>query len=119
MGREFCVLATITLVSALLLGANSSCTTTGDRLGNECVGSAIDGDEAVIDANVDASGGGGAGGTGAGGGSAEAAQTPFSDPRDEYDVVNVTLHDIARFRPAPGVQRMEPDGWVVVGLPAN
>ncbi|QEO10474.1 PKD domain-containing protein [Protaetiibacter larvae] len=31
----------------------------------------------------------------------------------------VTLDDIARFRPAPGIQRMEPDGWVVVGLPAN
>jgi hypothetical protein len=34
-------------------------------------------------------------------------------------VVVVTLADIARFRPAPGIQRMEPDGWVVVGLPAN
>jgi hypothetical protein len=31
----------------------------------------------------------------------------------------VTLHDIASFRPAPGVQHMEPDGWVVVGLDAN
>ncbi|RQP09308.1 MAG: PKD domain-containing protein [Microbacteriaceae bacterium] len=31
----------------------------------------------------------------------------------------VTLADIARFRPTAGVQRMEPDGWVVVGLPAN
>jgi hypothetical protein len=34
-------------------------------------------------------------------------------------VTVVTLADIARFRPAPGIQRMEPDGWVVVGLPAN
>jgi hypothetical protein len=41
------------------------------------------------------------------------------DPRDDYRVTVVTLADIARFRPAPGVQRMEPDGWVVVGLPAN
>jgi hypothetical protein len=41
------------------------------------------------------------------------------DPRDDYDVIVITLADIARFRPAPGVQRMEPDGWVVVGLPAN
>jgi hypothetical protein len=40
-------------------------------------------------------------------------------PRDDYDIVVVTLADIARFRPAPGIQRMEPDGWVVVGLPAN
>lgn len=41
------------------------------------------------------------------------------DPRDDYRVTVVTLADIARFRPAPGIQRMEPDGWVVVGLPAN
>lgn len=31
----------------------------------------------------------------------------------------VTLSDIAHFRPDPRYQRMEPDGWVVVGLPAN
>jgi hypothetical protein len=31
----------------------------------------------------------------------------------------VTLSDIAAFRPTPGIERMEPDGWVVVGLPAN
>jgi len=40
-------------------------------------------------------------------------------PRDDYDVVVITLADIARFHPRPGIQRMEPDGWVVVGLPAN
>jgi len=31
----------------------------------------------------------------------------------------ITLRDIASFRPAPGVQFMEPDGWVVPGLDAN
>ena len=31
----------------------------------------------------------------------------------------LTLADIAAFRPAPGIERMEPDGWVVAGLPAN
>jgi hypothetical protein len=31
----------------------------------------------------------------------------------------VTLRDIASFRPSPGVQFMEPDGWVVPGLDAN
>ncbi len=31
----------------------------------------------------------------------------------------ITLRDIAAFRPAPGVQYMEPDGWVVPGLDAN
>lgn len=38
---------------------------------------------------------------------------------DESEPVVVTLSDIAHFRPAPGIQRMEPNGWVVVGLPAN
>lgn len=31
----------------------------------------------------------------------------------------VTLRDIASFRPSPGVQLMEPNGWVVPGLDAN
>ena len=31
----------------------------------------------------------------------------------------ITLSDIAAFRPAPGVQYMEPNGWVVPGLDAN
>ncbi len=31
----------------------------------------------------------------------------------------VTLRDIAAFRPSPGVQHMEPNGWVVPGLDAN
>jgi len=31
----------------------------------------------------------------------------------------ITLRDIAAFSPAPGVQHMEPDGWVVPGLDAN
>ena len=30
-----------------------------------------------------------------------------------------TLNDIAAFRPSPGVDHMEPDGWFVVGLDAN
>jgi hypothetical protein len=44
---------------------------------------------------------------------------PDTSPRDDYTITVITLSDIARFRPAPGIQRMEPDGWVVVGLPAN
>jgi hypothetical protein len=31
----------------------------------------------------------------------------------------ITLRDIASFRPAPGVEHMEPDGWVIAGLDAN
>jgi len=32
---------------------------------------------------------------------------------------SVTLRDLAAFRPAPGTQKMEPNGWVVPGLDAN
>ena len=31
----------------------------------------------------------------------------------------VTLSDIATFRPRPGVDHMQPDGWTVVGLDTN
>jgi hypothetical protein len=31
----------------------------------------------------------------------------------------ITLADIAQFRPDPGIDRMEPDGWMVVGLDTN
>ena len=32
---------------------------------------------------------------------------------------SITLRDLASFRPAPGSQNMEPNGWVVPGLDAN
>ncbi len=43
----------------------------------------------------------------------------YGPDRDDYVVVAVTLADIARFRPTPAVQVMEPNGWAVVGLPIN
>ncbi|PZQ91929.1 MAG: hypothetical protein DI534_03010 [Leifsonia xyli] len=100
-------------------------------LGN--VTSTIDGDEAVIDGSTTTPGSTGSGGGSGGGGTGASAPAPGAAPttprcgdldptcdsRDDFDVIVVTLNDIARFRPTPGVQRMEPDGWVVVGLPAN
>jgi hypothetical protein len=38
---------------------------------------------------------------------------------DAPPVQPIALRDIALFRPSPGVQFMEPDGWVVPGLDAN
>lgn len=40
---------------------------------------------------------------------------PPSDP----GLPAVTLADLVGFRPTPAVQRMEPDGWMVVGLETN
>lgn len=31
----------------------------------------------------------------------------------------ITLNDIAHFRPQPAIQRMQPDGWMIVGLDTN
>ena len=39
------------------------------------------------------------------------SDTPGAEP--------ITLSDIASFRPTPGVQYMQPDGWMVPGLDAN
>lgn len=72
--------------------------------------------------------GGGAGG-GSGSGAAEPPPCPqllgdrclvSSDrQRPGDDVPPITLTDIVSFRPDPGVQYMEPDGWAVVGLDTN
>ncbi len=40
-------------------------------------------------------------------------------PGPAAPVQPITLRDLAAFRPAPGVQYMEPNGWVVPGLDAN
>lgn len=42
-----------------------------------------------------------------------------SDRVDKPATRPVTLTDIARFRPTPGVQHMQPDGWTVPGLDTN
>lgn len=40
--------------------------------------------------------------------------------RDLYDADGpVTLSDIAHFRPNPGLNLMQPDGWMIVGLHTN
>lgn len=81
-------------------------------------------DAAVIEATAPGSGGSGAS---SGGGSASAPDEPECNPatcidRGTFTVIPLpvpTLSDIAAFRPTPGVDHMEPDGWFVVGLDAN
>jgi hypothetical protein len=64
-----------------------------------------------------------AAGNGSSGGNAPA---PACDPncREPFTVTSITdrpitLSDIAHFRPNPGVNHMQPDGWMVVGLDTN
>jgi hypothetical protein len=107
--------------------ADRPCTDLEKRIG-ECPASGIirDGYVELSDSDTTTTGSGNnTGGTSGGTPSTtpDSAPCPVGtfgcDPRDDYRVTVVTLADIARFRPAPGIQRMEPDGWVVVGLPAN
>ena len=121
--------------------ATSSCTPFEVNAGT-CNVSAGIGDGAVnLEGNQTTPGGGGNGGAGGGGGTVvDAPGNSPEDPDAECDAIlgdrcfvegpekippagdpadPITLADIASFRPAPGVNRMEPDGWVVVGLDAN
>jgi len=38
---------------------------------------------------------------------------------DEDGTPGITIVDVARFRPTVGIDRMEPNGWMVIDLPAN
>ncbi len=45
---------------------------------------------------------------------------PTMPDRDSYTVtMPVTLSDLARFRPDPGTDNMQPNGWMIVGLDTN
>lgn len=47
-------------------------------------------------------------------------QPPLTVDRPNYTVtMPVTLSDLARFRPNPGTDLMQPNGWMVVGLDTN
>ena len=66
--------------------------------------------------NSDANGNGNGGGGGGGG-----AVTPPPPPlRDGYSITApITLADLVNFTPVAGIDHMEPDGWMVVGLNTN
>ncbi len=118
---------------ALVLIAGSDPAPTGGGYGDSWLGT-IQGDEATVAGSNSTSSGGGAG-SGSSSNSNGGAPAPEIDdtcdgpcagghdapdsPRDDYTITVITLSDIARFRPTPGIQRMEPNGWVIVGLPAN
>lgn len=102
--------------------AFASCSGTGVIEG--CVGD----DEVIIegDGGDNTPGGPGNGGGGGGGGGTDNPIDDSCDFRECFEVDNppspereITWSDIARFRPVPGVDHMQPDGWMVVGLPAN
>ena len=100
------------------------------------VGGEVGDGGATLSGNQTTPGSPGGGGGGSGGGSGGSAEPPrpceevfaglcYGDgqdkPGDEVapGIPPITLSDIAHFRPQPATQRMQPDGWMVVGLDTN
>lgn len=51
--------------------------------------------------------------------SAPRAPEGYREPDVRFVTIRPSLSDIAHFRPTPGVDHMEPDGWFIAGLDAN
>ena len=109
--------------SALAASAASSCDAADVRIGG-CASSSgtVNGDGVDIRGSVgmpgsaDNSSGSGSG-SGSRGGS---AVTPPPPLRDGYSVTEpISLADLVNFTPVAGIDHMEPDGWMVVGLDTN
>jgi hypothetical protein len=115
--------AVIGLLFVGVVPASAAECNTSDWLAGNCnitVGN--DGHEVTIGGEVDVPGKG-AGDPGSGEGA-----DPSPDPappgptvdRPDYTVtMPVTLSDLATFRPDPGTDHMQPDGWMIVGLSTN
>ncbi|MBG6240086.1 hypothetical protein IWX78_003077 [Mycetocola sp. CAN_C7] len=103
-----------------------------DKVYGFCTDSAIDGGEAIIRGDGETDGGGGNGGNGGGGGrdnsnGGNGGEAGPSVPSRDFEcatgplcaVEAITLSDLASFRPVAPTLSMEPDGWMLIGLPAN
>lgn len=110
-----------------LATASDSCTIEQLRDGSCSVSGTISGGEVVLEGGM-----GSPGSPGAGGDRWAAEDDPDGGcvyvvgdrcygvgPGKSVPVQPVTLADIVAFRPDAGVDRMEPDGWMIVGLDTN
>lgn len=111
----------LTVVGILTIGntpawaAEDTCTLAMMKLGTCTVSAGHDGHEVTLGGRLDVP-------AGTGGGTSGSAAEPAPPPVDRpgYTVtMPVTLADVARFRPNPGTDHMQPDGWMIVGLPTN
>jgi hypothetical protein len=124
-----CVLVVIAVPS---VGWAATCTPSDIRSGT-CVSAGIDGDHVDLEGSETGAGSGHGNGNGNGSGSGNnSTGDDDADPRtpglhdgwglgrDPFFVTSpLTLADIAHFRPNPGVDHMEPNGWMIVGLDTN
>lgn len=78
-------------------------------------------DKVTLVAEEELDGAGAGSGSSGSGSSTETGSGDHPDfYRDDYGVTGpLTIRDIAHFRPSPGTNHMEPNGWMIVGLPTN
>ena len=116
----------LTLLALLTSNASTafavlSCDSADVRVGG-CTSTSgtVNGDGVDIRGSVNLPGTSGSSGGGGGGGNMLAPPAPPPPLRDGYSVTSpVTLADLVNFRPVAGVDHMEPNGWMVVGLDTN
>lgn len=125
--RQLLLGATLAIVPTSLLAA-ADCTIGGGLTGT-CTTGGINGGGVDVIGTIGSPGSGG--GSTPGGGSGVGGSGGASGPpviwkcltvtcgSDSPGAQPITLSDIASFRPTPGVQHMQPDGWTVPGLDTN
>jgi hypothetical protein len=138
MGGYRRLLAVVGVITALVGNTNglaqvataATCTSIELKLGF-CADGGLDGGEAVIrgDGIIDGGNRGGDGGNGGGNGGdsgQDGSAPPVVDPYLGVCVsgasclaADIEVSDLASFRPAAPTLEMEPDGWMLIGLPAN
>lgn len=108
------------LIGSPAAPADVNCGNVGAVLGCPEVGGEINGDHVDVTGKEKK--------PGSGGGSAEGGAPPqgetgcFDDSCMRFIITvtePVTIDDIAAFRPSPGRQQMEPDGWTIAGRETN
>lgn len=119
----------VLLIPILVLLLPAVAATAGGCTGAGAISGCINNGGVDVHGEVDVpgSGGGNGGGSGSGGGGGGSSDGPpviwkcmeVRCGEDEPGAQPITLSDIARFRPTPGVQHMQPDGWTVPGLDTN
>jgi hypothetical protein len=121
LGSLFVVATLLAVLPTDLAAAADSVCSSYDSKTTGCPSSSgtVNGDGVDIRGSVDVPGTSGSGSSG-GGGSVVIPPPPPPPLRDGYTVTApITLADLVNFKPVAGIDHMEPNGWMVVGLDTN
>ena len=124
--RRLLLIATLIASTAASTVASSQCSSGSQSIFGCINGGGVDVTGTVNTPGSGGGGGGGNGNSGNGGGGTDGPpiiwkcmEVTCGDDTEDPGTRGVTLSDIAHFRPTPGVQYMQPDGWAVPGLHTN